>query len=73
MEQLLSQDILFHILKYLDRNNSFNLLNIATFMNPMRRLLYEKYHFNHEAIINNEIKKYINHLIIYEMINFTST
>jgi hypothetical protein len=40
-------------------------------MNPMRRLLYEKYHFNHEAIINNEIKKYINHLIIYEMINFT--
>lgn len=63
MEIYLNADILSHILKYLDKDSSFDFLNIATFMIKYRQMLYDKYLFCDDRIMNREICKRIKKVI----------
>lgn len=51
-----------HTLIFLDKNNSFNLLNTSKFMEPLRKVLYGKYLFDHDKIKNDSIRQYIKHI-----------
>lgn len=51
-----------YTLNFLDKSNSFNLLNTSKSMNPLRKVLYGKYLFDHNKIKNDEIRQYIKHI-----------
>jgi len=61
MERLCS-DLIVVILAYLDKDSKFHFLNIAKFLGPMKKTLYDKYLFDHDKIGNYEIKKHIKHI-----------
>jgi hypothetical protein len=58
MDLHLNLDIVTHILKYLSKDESFNFLNVASFMEPSRKILYGKYLFDHDKVPISH-KKYI--------------
>lgn len=67
MEQYFQPDIISNILLYLNKDSSFYFLNIATFLQPIKRILYEKYMYSDHLIENNDIKKYIANIKISEI------
>jgi FNIP Repeat len=62
MDNYLFDDITFNILKYLNKKNSFTLLDSSKYLSINKKFLYDKYMFNHEKIKNNTIKKHIRHI-----------
>lgn len=61
MEQYLTHDVVLNILNFLNKDNSFNFVNIAKCMMPLRKVLYGKYFFTYNKI-PNEIKKDIRRI-----------
>lgn len=55
METYLNFDTLSNILQFLNKNSSFNFLNIASFMLQYRQMIYDKYLFDDEKIMDREI------------------
>jgi hypothetical protein len=72
MENYLTHDITKNILEHLNKNDSFNLTNIAKFMNPVKKELYGKYVFNTHKIQNNDIMKHIKHIKCDSLPNFSN-
>lgn len=61
MEVYFTFDTISNILEYLDKDDSFNFLNMAKFMKPSRKILYGKYAFDHNKM-DNSIRQYIRKL-----------
>jgi len=59
MQYYLFPDIVFNLLKYLNKNSSFNLINASNHLITSKNNLYNKYVYNHSKIKNNNIKKHI--------------
>lgn len=62
MEYPFQIDIISNILPHLDKDSSFNFLNISERMTPARIILYGRYLFNHCKIKNDKIKQYIRNI-----------
>lgn len=68
MEVYFTFDTVTNILEYLDKDDSFNLLDIAKFMKPSRKILYGKYVFDHNKI-DNDIRQYVRNLKCNDIAN----
>jgi hypothetical protein len=62
MEQYLNADIISHILDFLNKINSFNFLNIATFMKIYKPILFDKYVFDQDKCTKYQNRKYFRHI-----------
>jgi hypothetical protein len=70
MEHYFNHDIIANILHFLNKNDSFNLLNISTNMTPLRKILYGKYLFDHNKLNNDDLKPFIKYLKSDNVYNF---
>jgi hypothetical protein len=62
MESNLNLDVIARILGYLNKNDSFGFLDTTKLMEPLRKILYGKYVFNHDKINNEGIRQYVKKL-----------
>jgi len=65
MESYLISDIIYKILSYLRKDDSFNFLNICTTTSKNKHFLYNKYIFDHKALVStNKFAEYINSVYV---------
>ena len=62
MQRYLIPDVVNCILKYLNKDDSFNLVNTAKFLSRSKATLYGNYLFDHSKIKNDRINQYIKHI-----------
>ena len=55
-------DIVFNLLKFLDKNNSFRFINASKFLAISKINLYNSYVFDHTKMKNSEIKKKVRYV-----------
>lgn len=64
MKYYFTSDTITNILNFLNKDDSFNFLNIALFLQQHKTILYGKYYFKHDNIKNDKIAEHIKHLKI---------
>ena len=67
MEYYLFQDIVFSLLKHLNKNSSFNFVNASKHLYINKPILYHKYVYDRKKIKNDNIKKYVRHINYIEL------
>ena len=71
MEQYLLSDIIYNIISYLNKNDSFNFINICKSVMKHKYYLYKKYIFNCDALDhNNEFMHYIETIHSTKLIDY---
>ena len=63
-ESYLFSDIIDNILRYLDKNSSFNFLNICISLHSTKYKLYGKYIFDYHKSLDSHLFQRVKHLRI---------
>lgn len=69
MDHYLFPDIVYNIVKYLDKIGSFNLVNISKYTVIGKSILYNRFVFDNQKITNNHLKK-IKHIKNLKISNY---